>query len=497
MTYRVDAQGFLVNETGSRVGFKQVDGGDAFFIRFDPVTDTAVRPDGGPLNSQAAVAFSTLSGDPTDNPNMATALAAKADLVDGVIPGNQLPAGVGVNRVTARLVALGNLTIATQLNSGDLIDDVSLANGDLVLVPNQTNKAENGVYVVGAVPARSTAYDTFAEHAGLDVVVSHGATKAGSVWRFTSGTTGTLGADDLIVSQIDMTGAALTANNLSDLPDASAARTNLALGNVNNTADADKPVSTAQQAAIDALGAARMKVGEGAPAGADLTGTYFRRDFGVLYHDGVLVPTTYTWATRPTANSTNAGRIITVTDIGGPWGSDWICVTYDSGLSYVWVPVAGFVSLVRRTFSSAATVGDGTQQNAGTDTIPAGLIVPGCIIDARDGYNYSGTASNKFPRVLINGTSIRALGTSAAGSLHSSMQARLYVSNATRNAQRHLPLTDSTTGFSSDATPFAAMVDTTINLTDAATVTWTVLATAPDQWQPVYHEFDIHYPTEL
>ena len=40
-------------------------------------------------------------------------------------------------------------------------------------------------------------------------------------------------------------------NNLSDLADTSAARMNIGLGSVNNTADADKPVSNATQAALD------------------------------------------------------------------------------------------------------------------------------------------------------------------------------------------------------------------------------------------------------
>lgn len=41
-------------------------------------------------------------------------------------------------------------------------------------------------------------------------------------------------------------------NNLSDLGSASTARTNLVLGNVDNTSDANKPVSTATQTALDA-----------------------------------------------------------------------------------------------------------------------------------------------------------------------------------------------------------------------------------------------------
>jgi hypothetical protein len=62
----------------------------------------------------------------------------------------------GLKYKTVRARTTANITIATDLNSGDIIDGVTLADGDLVLVDSQSTASQDGIYTVGAVPARTT-----------------------------------------------------------------------------------------------------------------------------------------------------------------------------------------------------------------------------------------------------------------------------------------------------------------------------------------------------
>ena len=56
---------------------------------------------------------------------------------------------------SVRAATTANINIATALNANDTLDGVTLANGDRVLVKNQTSQGENGIYVVSATPALS------------------------------------------------------------------------------------------------------------------------------------------------------------------------------------------------------------------------------------------------------------------------------------------------------------------------------------------------------
>ena len=114
------------------------------------------------LNSQKITNLAT--------PTASTDAASKS-YVDGVSQGLDVK-GSCVAATTA------NITIATALNSGDSLDGVTLANGDRVLVKDQSTATQNGIYVVGDTPARADDLTTGADAAGAFTFVEQGSTNA-------------------------------------------------------------------------------------------------------------------------------------------------------------------------------------------------------------------------------------------------------------------------------------------------------------------------------
>jgi hypothetical protein len=91
-------------------------------------------------------------------------------------------------------------TTADITRSGLLtIDGVSLANNDRVLVKNQTDPAENGIFVVnsGGAWLRATDADTWAEHIAAFVFVEEGTTLGDTAWLSTVDAGGTLNTTDI------------------------------------------------------------------------------------------------------------------------------------------------------------------------------------------------------------------------------------------------------------------------------------------------------------
>lgn len=81
----------------------------------------------------------------------------------------------------------GEITIATDLNSGDSIDGITLSNGDRVLVKDQTtNPEENGIYIVGVTPIRATDMDLSEEFNAAVITVTEGTVNSGLTYRCTT-----------------------------------------------------------------------------------------------------------------------------------------------------------------------------------------------------------------------------------------------------------------------------------------------------------------------
>ena len=93
--------------------------------------------------------------------------------------------------LAVEVATTANITIATALVTGQELDGITLDAGMKVLVKNQTTTHQNGIYTVGAVPARSTGYTTYAAHGGLLVNIEQGS-QSGQLYLCTSTTTGTL-----------------------------------------------------------------------------------------------------------------------------------------------------------------------------------------------------------------------------------------------------------------------------------------------------------------
>lgn len=104
-----------------------------------------------------------------------------------------------------RVATTANVVIATALNNGDSLNGVTLATGDRVLVWFQSAPAENGIYVVGASPARATDADTWAELAGMVVKVNAGTLYADHIFQCTNNPdTGTLGSTAVVIEDITL-----------------------------------------------------------------------------------------------------------------------------------------------------------------------------------------------------------------------------------------------------------------------------------------------------
>jgi hypothetical protein len=144
-------------------------------------------------------------GTPTDGTDAAT----KA-YVDAVSEGLHI-------HEAAKVYVGTNITIATDLEAGDIIDGVTLAAGMRVLVNGQTTQSQNGVYVVAVSggPTRALDFDTPNEvKSGDFIFVSSGTSYGNTGWVQTLAPA-TIGTDAISFTQFSGAGTYLAGAGLT------------------------------------------------------------------------------------------------------------------------------------------------------------------------------------------------------------------------------------------------------------------------------------------
>jgi len=257
--------------TKSDVGLANVDNTTDANKPISTATQTALNLK-APIASPTFTGAVTLPGDPTLDLHAAT----KA-YVDAATSGLNVHASV-------KAATTANINLNNAVEAGDVLDGVTLAHNDRILVKNQTQAHDNGIYIVqpNGAPTRAADYNVVGEvDAGDFVFVENGTVNSKTGWIQTNAIT-TLGTDPITFTQFSGAGTYLAGNGLTltgnsfsintgTTADLSTAQTltnktltspvintptgitksDVGLANVDNTTDANKPISTATQTALD------------------------------------------------------------------------------------------------------------------------------------------------------------------------------------------------------------------------------------------------------
>jgi hypothetical protein len=153
------------------------------------------------------------------NSQKITNLATPTDANDAVNKAYCDAARSGLDvKQSVRAATTATVDLSSELENGDVIDGVTLATGDRVLVKNNTTGSQNGIYVVQATGAavRATDFDSADEVSpGAFVFIEEGTTNADSGWVLTTDGTITLGTTSLAFAQFSGAGQVVAGDGLT------------------------------------------------------------------------------------------------------------------------------------------------------------------------------------------------------------------------------------------------------------------------------------------
>ena len=146
-------------------------------------------------------------------PSAATDASNKA-YVDTAISG---VTGLFTSKGTVRVSTTVDGVLATAYANASVVDGITLATGDRILIKNQTAALENGIYTVEAAgaPTRAIDMDVWSEVPGAWVTVQEGTAGADTTWLSTADSGGTLETTAITFSNPIIAGG-LTDSNFVD-----------------------------------------------------------------------------------------------------------------------------------------------------------------------------------------------------------------------------------------------------------------------------------------
>ena len=218
----------IITIGGSGAFFNKTDTRTANTILSGPTTGSAAAPT---FRSLVVADIPTLTAskvsdfDTQVRTNRLDQLASATNTVSGVTPTadahfatkgyvDSVSEGLDVKQ-SCQVATTANITIATALNSGDSIDGVTLANGNRVLVKDQSVSTQNGIYVVGDTPVRADDLATGADAAGAFTFIESGSTNADIGFVCTSNKgSAVVGTNNLSFSTFSSSGNVTAGNGL-------------------------------------------------------------------------------------------------------------------------------------------------------------------------------------------------------------------------------------------------------------------------------------------
>jgi len=148
----------------------------------------------GTMAVQISISGGSITGlsTPTNNSDVAI-----KSYVDDAVAGLR-------TRTIAEVATTANVNLTNGLEAGDTIDGVTLVAGDRVLVKDQSDATENGLYlaVSSGAASRDPEHDSIAELSGGMVVVNQGSSNDNKIFLCTTDSDGSLGTTNITYTVI-------------------------------------------------------------------------------------------------------------------------------------------------------------------------------------------------------------------------------------------------------------------------------------------------------